>query len=77
MPSRSVAELCEERSLTPDQLTEICGLDPHRVLAIMLARWTPSPAERTAIAEAIDVAITDITWGHKTPIQHIYGQGPS
>jgi hypothetical protein len=76
MASRSVAELCEERSLTPDQLTEISGLDPHRVLAIMLARWTPSPAERAAIAGALEVDITDITWGHKTPIQHIYGQGP-
>ena len=76
MPSRSVAELCEERSLTVDQLTELCGLDPHRVLAIILARWTPSPKEREAIATALEVANADITWGHKTPIQHIYGHGP-
>ena len=76
MPSRSVAELCEERSLTVDQLTELCGLDQHRVLAIILARWTPSPKEREAIAAALEVDIADITWGHKTPIQHIYGHGP-
>ena len=55
---------------------DVCGLDPHRVLAIILARWTPSPKEREAIATALEVDIADITWGHKTPIQHIYGHGP-
>ena len=76
MATRSVAELCEEQSLTADELTERSGLEPHRVLAILLGRWTPSPAERTAIADVLEVGLDDITWGHKTPIQHIYGHGP-
>ena len=76
MTTRSVAELCEERGMAVEELAETSGLEPHRVLAIVLGRWTPSPAERTAVAAALDVAIDDITWGHKTPIQHIYGHGP-
>ena len=76
MATRSVAELCEEQGITVEKLAETTELDPHRVLAIVLGRWTPSPAERAAVATALDVAIHDITWGHKTPIQHIYGSGP-
>ncbi len=72
----SVAELCQERELTVGQLTERCGLEETRVLAIVMGRWTPSPQERQKIAEAFDLTIDDITWGHKTPIQHIYGHGP-
>ncbi|MEC7556071.1 MAG: helix-turn-helix transcriptional regulator [Planctomycetota bacterium] len=76
MVTRSVAELCETENLTIDQLAEKTGLEHQRLLAILLGRWTPSPAERTTVARALDVAVDDITWGHKTPIQHIYGQGP-
>jgi len=47
------------------------------VQAIVLGRWTPSPAERTTIAAALDVPVEEIAWGHKTPIQHLYGHGPS
>jgi hypothetical protein len=47
------------------------------VLAIVLGRWTPSPAERDRIAAVFGVTRDQITWGHKTPIQHIYGQGPA
>jgi len=53
-------------------LTAWTDLDSQRVLAIMLGRWTPSPEERHKVAEAFD----DSEWGHKTPIQHIYGHGP-
>ena len=76
MGTRSVAELCEAESLTIEQLAEKTGLEQQRLLAILLGRWTPSPTERETVARALDVTIADITWGHKTPIQHIYGQGP-
>ena len=76
MATRSVAELCEEQNIDVKALAESSGLDDQRVLAIALGRWTPSPAERAAVAQALDVTIDDITWGHKTPIQHIYGHGP-
>ena len=76
MATRSVAELCVEQNIEIPELADTCGLDQQRTLAIVLGRWTPSPKERTAIAEALGVAIDQITWGHKTPIQHIYGHGP-
>ena len=65
-----------DRVLTYAELAERTGLEEGRVLAIVLGRWTPSPAERQKIAEALGVTIGDIAWGHKTPIQHLYGHGP-
>jgi hypothetical protein len=47
------------------------------VTAIVLGRWTPSPQERDAIAAVFGLTREQIAWGHKTPIQHIYGQGPA
>jgi hypothetical protein len=47
------------------------------VLAIVLGRWTPSPQERDKIADVFGLTREQITWGHKTPIQHIYGHGPA
>ena len=74
--SRSVADLCREQGLTIPELAERSTLEEGRVLAIALGRWTPSPAERQKIAAVFGVTIEDITWGHKTPIQHLYGHGP-
>ena len=72
----NVAELCVQHSLDVPKLAERCGLDEQRVLAIVLGRWTPSPQERDAIAAVFGLTRDQIAWGHKTPIQHIYGQGP-
>jgi transcriptional regulator with XRE-family HTH domain len=74
--TRSVADLCREQQMTVAQLAERTGLDIGRVTAIALGRWTPSPAERQKIAAAFGVTTDDITWGHSTPIQHLYGHGP-
>ncbi len=74
--SVSVAELCQKHEITVEQLTDRTGLEETRVLAILLGRWTPSPQERQKIAAVFDVTIDEISWGHKTPIQHIYGHGP-
>lgn len=75
--AKSVTELCEQQGITLQQLVERCGLDEQRVVAIMLGRWTPSPEERDKIAAVFGVSREQITWGHKTPIQHIYGHGPA
>ena len=72
----SVADLCQQREITVEQLVERSGLDDQRVQAIVMGRWTPSPAERQSIAAVFDLTPADIAWGHKTPIQHIYGHGP-
>ena len=75
--AKSVHDLCARERISLEQLAEQTGLDLGRVQAIYLARWTPSPAERQKIADVLGVSRDDIAWGHKTPIQHIYGQGPS
>jgi transcriptional regulator with XRE-family HTH domain len=73
---KTVEELCVEHRLSHKQLAEKAGLDEQRVLAIVLGRWTPSPAERDRVAAAFGLTRDQIAWGHKTPIQHIYGSGP-
>ena len=74
--TKSVDELCLEHKIDIKQLAERAGLDEPRVLAIVLGRWTPSPAERDRVAAAFGLTREQIAWGHKTPIQHIYGSGP-
>jgi cyanate lyase len=73
---KTVEELCVQQGLNHKQLAEKAGLDEMRVLAIVLGRWTPSPTERDRVAAALGLTREQIAWGHKTPIQHIYGHGP-
>ena len=75
--SKSVALLCKENDITIAQLRELTNIDDTRLLAIVMGRWTPSPQDREKIAKALGVTKDDVTCGHVTPIQHIYGQGPS
>jgi hypothetical protein len=74
---KSVNELCEAHRLDYKQLAARSGLDEQRVLAIVLGRWTPSPSERDKVAAVFGLTRDQITWGHRTPIQHIYGHGPA
>jgi cyanate lyase len=74
--TKSVSDLCQEHKLTPAALAEKAGLDEQRTLAIVLGRWTPSPDERDKVAAVFGLTRDQIAWGHKTPIQHIYGHGP-
>jgi transcriptional regulator with XRE-family HTH domain len=74
--SKTVEDLCREHKIDIKKLAELSGVDEQRVLAIVLGRWTPSPQERDRIAAAFGLNRDQIAWGHKTPIQHIYGSGP-
>jgi transcriptional regulator with XRE-family HTH domain len=74
--AKSVDQLCVEAGISVRQLAERSGLDEPRVAAIVLGRWTPSPDERDRIAAVFGVTRDQVAWGHKTPIQHIYGHGP-
>ena len=67
---------CEKKQISLLELADRSGLDLPKVRAIYMNRWTPSPQEREKIAAAIGVAPDDVSWGHDTPIQHIYGHGP-
>ena len=74
---RTVDRLCAEHGLDARQLAERSGVDEQRVAAIMVGRWTPSPEDRDRIAAAFGLTREQIVWGHRTPVQHIYGQGPA
>jgi len=74
---RTVEDLCRELGIDTRQLAERSGVDEGRVVAILLGRWTPSPEDRDRIAAVFGLTREQIVWGHKTPIQHIYGQGPA
>ena len=76
MRTLGVADWCVEKEIKIEELTAQSGLPPDRIAAIVMGRWTPSPQERQKIAAVLGVAIEQIAWGHKTPIQHIYGHGP-
>jgi len=73
---KSVADLCVQHGLNVPQLAAKSGLEEGRITAIILGRWTPSPAERSAVAAVFELTPDQIVWGHATPIQHIYGSGP-
>jgi transcriptional regulator with XRE-family HTH domain len=73
----SVDSLCAQRGVSLEELVRRSGLEEDRVRAIAEGRWTPSPDERRRIAGALGVAVDDIVWGHKTPIQHLWGHGPT
>ena len=72
----SVTDLCEQQKKSAADLARLTGLDEGRVAAIILGRWTPSPTERQKIAAAFNLTVDTIAWGHKTPVQHLYGHGP-
>ena len=74
---KTVAALCTEHGINALELAARAGLDEGRAIAIVTGRWTPSPAERDAVAKVFGLTRDQIVWGHVTPIQHIYGHGPA
>ena len=74
---KSIEQLCLEVGIDARELAERSNLDEQRVAAIMLGRWTPSPQDRDRIAAVFGLTPDQIAWGHKTPVQHLYGQGPA
>ena len=74
--TKNVDELCVEHKIDAKKLADLAGLEEQRVLAIIMGRWTPSPEERDKVAGVFGLTRDKIAWGHKTPIQHIYGHGP-
>lgn len=73
---KNVDQLCVTHGLDARQLAERAGVDEQRVAAIVMGRWTPSPEDRDRIAAVFGLTKEEISWGHKTPIQHLYGHGP-
>ncbi|HWY87504.1 MAG TPA: hypothetical protein VNX28_12300 [Gemmataceae bacterium] len=73
---KTVEELCAEIHLSHELLAEKANLELKRVLAILEGRWTPSPSERDRVAAVFGLTRADIAWGHKAPVEHLYGHGP-
>jgi transcriptional regulator with XRE-family HTH domain len=74
---KTVEQLCAENGMDARQLAERSNVDEQRVAAIVLGRWTPSQQDRDRIAAIFGLTRDQIAWGHKTPVQHLYGQGPA
>jgi transcriptional regulator with XRE-family HTH domain len=74
---RTIEQLCVEIGIDARQLAERSNVDEQRVVAIVLGRWTPGLQERDRIASVFGLTRDQIAWGHKTPVQHLYGQGPA
>lgn len=77
MESKAVSDLCREHQMTVAELASRAGIEEQRVLAIVLGRWTPSPEERDRISSVWGLTRDQVAWGHKTPIQHLWGHGPT
>jgi lambda repressor-like predicted transcriptional regulator len=60
----TVDVVIEQRGFSLEQLTNATGLSAERIESIVNGRWTPSPDERIKIADALGVAVEEISWGH-------------
>jgi len=76
MHPKPVAQWMAERNIEMAQLVTSSRLDERVVAAIVQGRYTPSPQQRQALADALGVAIDSITWGHAASVEHVYGHGP-
>ena len=73
---KPIGHYMEETGIGVPQLVEATGLQSRLVKAIVSGNYTPSPSERQRLADALGVAIDDISWGHAVPVQHLRGNGP-
>ena len=71
----SLQKFCENKEVSLLTLADRSGMDLLRLQAIYQGRWTPSPAERQRIAQALDAPADEIAWGHGIPVEHFYGPG--
>jgi ribosome-binding protein aMBF1 (putative translation factor) len=73
---KPLAHYIETKGISLEQLVEASALDAKVVQAIVSGNYTPSPAERTRLAAALDVPVEEISWGHTVPVEHLWGHGP-
>ena len=61
---KTVDVLLEESGRWIEDIAEQSNLAAERVEAIALGRWTPSPDERIRIAQALEISVDEVSWGH-------------
>jgi lambda repressor-like predicted transcriptional regulator len=62
-----------EKGITVDALEAASGLNRQQLEAIAQGRYLASPQQRQKIAAALGLKPEEISWGHATPIEHMYG----
>jgi len=72
----SIAKRMAEAGIDVAALAERTGLERRVVEAIIQGRYTPSPAQRQQLAAVLGAQPDEITWGHVTPVEAMYGHGP-
>ena len=60
----TIEQLFEQTKRTVEDIAEQSGLALERVEAIATGRWLPSPHERAQIAQAFNVDVQVVDWGH-------------
>jgi transcriptional regulator with XRE-family HTH domain len=73
---KTVADWMGQRGLRLAELVEGSGLDRKVVEAIVHGRYTPSPQQRQRLAAVLGVAVEQVAWGYRVPVDHMYGHGP-
>ena len=73
---KPMVHFLEEKGMSIAQLAAASGLEVQRVKAIAEGNYTASPSDRQRLAEALDVLIEEIAWGHTVPVEHLRGNGP-
>lgn len=63
-------QLCEERSLSVENLIKMTGLDEKIILATFYGRWTPTKEERDKISSVFGLHRHQICWEHVNIIDH-------
>jgi ribosome-binding protein aMBF1 (putative translation factor) len=76
MLQKTLREWIDERGIDLDSLAERCRLDRKVLEAIVAGRYTTSPRQREALAEALQVLVEQIRFGGAVPVDHMYGHGP-
>lgn len=74
--ARAIADIMTGTGIGVDELVRLSGLDTRTVVAIVRGQYTPSPAQRDRVAEALGVSRDEIAWGHTVPVEHLRGNGP-
>ena len=75
-PMKTLAQWMAERGTGLAALAEASGLDGRVVEAVAAGRYTPGPDQRHRLAAALGVAPGQVAWGHRTPVERLYGHGP-
>ena len=73
---KPISGFMQEKGMDFDALTAASGLDPKLVKAIVSGNYTPSPSQRKLLAAALGVEVSEISWDHAVPVQHLRGNGP-